>query len=124
MAKQKVEIVGVVGYRTIYTLNDLVTNKETGKKELRARYYAFCVVHGRNPIWTVYDMDGRIVRHASSRDMIQKFYPKLSMRAVMASWKLSSPTNHSIEKRVAEVAQTTGKPIPKEMLAALFPPKE
>lgn len=119
--KAKVEIVGALGYRTIYTLNDLVTNKETGKKELRIRYYFFCVVHGRNPVWTVYDASGNIARHASSKDMVQQFYPKLAMRSVMARWSLADATNHSIEKRVQEVAEATGKRIPKEMLDALFP---
>jgi hypothetical protein len=116
--KAKVEILGSIGYRSIWTLNDLVNDKETGKKKLKVRYYAFCIVHGRNPIWTVYTIDGRIVRHASSKDMIQSFFPKLAMRRTMASWSLMSPENHSIDKRVVEVSEATGKRIPRNPLSA------
>lgn len=110
----KVEIVGnTMGFRSIWTLNDVTKEKaENGRPVLKVRYYAYIIAHGRYPVWAIYTAEGKFVRYASSKTMVEQAYPKLAMRRVMAGWAMTSLENHSIDKRLHQFAETTGKRVP------------
>ena len=74
-------------------------------------HFAFPIVGGREPLWQVFTAQGRFVRYATSRAMVEARYPPLVWRRWMVEW--SSPVsefrNHDVAERLDTAEQRTGR---------------
>jgi len=86
-------------YRGIWALSTV--NKKTGM--LKATHYTWPIVHGKHPIWVVYTVNGRFIQHLPGRSEIERQYPNLAWRRVMAKWSLLDPTDHATKLRIQEL---------------------
>ena len=98
--------IGIIeGFRSVWTLNDHNAKKGT----LKATHLAYIICYGKNPTWVVYTMDGKFVRYASGRPMIEKFHPNKAWRRIMAHWGMVAAENYSIPERREVFTKLTGK---------------
>lgn len=95
-------------FRGVWALSSL---KKDGL--LRADFYVWPIVYGRDPLWVVYSSRGRFVRYASGRAQIARWYPSLTWRRAMCRWTIVDVQNHSVTRRTEEFEQLTGKAAPK-----------
>ena len=73
----------ILAYKSLWSL---ATTTSDGK--MRVKYYVSCLVTGRDPLWGVWDVNGRFIHFGSGREAIGKQHPNLSWRRVMAKWQL------------------------------------
>lgn len=88
-------------YKGVWALS--TADKKSGR--LKAVNIAYPIVYGAQPVWIVATIEGRFLRFAASRAMIENAYPKLVWRRTMWRWSLRDRENHPIPKRLDEVEQ-------------------
>ena len=81
--------------------------------QLKCTHMAWPIVYGKNPIWVIATIEGKFVRYASSKESIQKMYPRLTWRRWMVRWSMLEAQHHSIPKRREEVEEVYGARPPK-----------
>lgn len=90
----------ILAYRGVYAL--ATVNKDTGR--LRATHYATCLVGGREPWWGVWTVNGVFQRFFSSKEQVQKAYPKLVWRRKNATWSMVRIDDMDAKAKKAELA--------------------
>src|SRR5262245_58322184 len=63
----EVQLQAVESFRTVYALCDISPKT----KRLKATHYVCCLVHGRNPMWGIFNADGRLIFFMDSRADIE-----------------------------------------------------
>jgi len=85
---------------TYKTLHALCSTGTRGK--LRAHFYVCCLAGGRVQLWGCWNINGRFLHFAPSRDAIGDLHPNLTWRRVMARWQLADDHNWKpAERRLA-----------------------
>lgn len=73
---------GVMTYRGIHVLYTVQKNAK------KATHYACCMIYGRNPLWIVWNVHGKFIRFAGSREQIEQAYPTHRWARKSATWSL------------------------------------
>lgn len=83
-------------------------------RALTPHYFACCLAFGSNPIWGLWDKQGRFVRFHGGRTEIENTYPYLVWRRIMARWEMVdlSKENEDLKKRIRWLEDNYG-PVPK-----------
>ena len=90
----------ILAYKSLWSL---ATTTSDGK--MRVKYYGSCLVMGRDPLWGVWDVNGRFIHFGSGRDAIGKQHPNLSWRRVMAKWQLNDDADSRAPERRKALAE-------------------
>lgn len=109
---------GVLAFKSLYTLNDISKDRETGKPALKATHYCCVLIQGRDPYWGIWQVSGQFQAFAGSRDQIEKRYPKKAWKRVMASWALTNAEDDykDVKKRVKFLEENVHASVPRALL--------
>lgn len=97
----------IVTYKTLHALCSV--NK---KDEMRVVYYVSCLVYGNNPVWGVWNLNGKFLHFSGGRDAIARIHPNLTWRRVMTRWALDDDTHMTAKERRKFLENTFNKPLP------------
>ena len=109
--QQLPELEELRAYKSIYALCTVVQAKGEHQRQYRATHYACVLIGGPTPTWGVWSVRGTFVRFASSREQIERAYPKLVWKRKMATWQCTDTEDKSIEKRRNEIEELYGKKV-------------
>jgi hypothetical protein len=99
----------IMSFRTLWSL--CATNKDG---RMRVVYFSICLVHGRNPLWGVWNINGKFLHFAPGKDAIEKMHPQLAWRRIMARWQLTDDTDSKAPERRKELAVELKSELPGE----------
>jgi hypothetical protein len=102
----------IMAFKTIWTLNDIRKDAETGKPVLKASHYCVVLSGGSIPLWGVWTVTGNFVMYASGRSQIEKQYKSKTWKPIMGEWRLRDDGDYrNLEKRREAIAKHTGKEV-------------
>jgi len=99
----------ILAYRGVWIL---ASTTKTGQL-LKGRYFASCLVMGRQPIWGVWHVGGKFARFYGSRTEIEADYSRLVWRRKMAQFTVKSLRHHSLAQRREQLGDAYKKPLPR-----------
>lgn len=77
----EIQLQRVESFRTVYALCDVSPRT----RRLKATHYVCCLVHGRSPLWGIFNADGRLIFFMGSRGEIES-HPAYQRKA----WRVKS----------------------------------
>ncbi len=91
-------------YRGVYVLASL--NRD-GK--LRGMRYAICLIHGPDPLWGVWNINGKFLQFYGSRQQIQEAHPTLRWRRKMGMWRFLGETSQTPDQRRVALRESSAQ---------------